>query len=231
MRQRMQTYTSEDTAVWNLLAGRQLDNMPDKVSTEYLRALDAMKDVLNKDEIPEFKRIDQWFSAKTQWSIETVKGLIPVGDFFRLLAQKKFCSSAWLRSRQNLNYLEEPDMFHDIFGHVPLLGNPVFSEFLSEFGKLGLHHIDDEKKLTQLQRLYWFTIEFGAIRENDSIKAYGAGIISSLEETDKVYNKDGAFHPFCLEEIVDRDFYTDRVQEAYYVISSFDELFNALSKF
>jgi phenylalanine-4-hydroxylase len=231
MKQLMHTYTQEDSAVWNLLTGRQLENIQNKVSGEYLNALGEMNDVLNMDEIPEFERINKWFTDKTEWSIETVKGLIPVEDFFRLLAEKKFCSSTWLRSKKNMNYLEEPDMFHDIFGHIPLLSNPVFSEFVSEFGKIGLHHINDQEKLIELQRLYWFTIEFGVIMDQNKLKAYGAGIISSLEETNKVYDEKGDFHAFNLNDILKRDFHTDKVQEAYFVISSFDDLYNSLSKF
>lgn len=127
-----------------------------------------------------------------------------------------------------MDYLEEPDMFHDTFGHIPLLANPVFSEFVYEFGKLGKEFINDTEKLVQLQRLYWFTIEFGVIKENGRIKSYGAGIISSFGETNQIHNQEANFFPFDIKTILNKPFRTDVMQEDYFVIESLEQLYKSL---
>lgn len=228
--QDMSKYTKEDLWVWKTLFSRQKENIPSKASEEYIEALNHMSPVLNADEIPSFENINQWFKNETKWELQVVPGLIPVEDFFQLLAQRKFCSSTWLRSKDSLDYLEEPDMFHDIFGHVPLLSNPVFSEFVHEFGKLGCQYLDDTEKLLQLQRLYWFTIEFGVIREEDKIQSYGAGILSSYGETNQIHQQKANFLEYSIEAIIKKEFRTDIMQEDYYVISSFEELFESLKR-
>ena len=227
LKQEMDKYTSEDFEVWRLLFERQIENLKHKGSQHYITALNNMKEVLNRSIIPDFRALNGYFSQATGWSIQVVPGLIPVEDFFELLAQKKFCSSTWLRSKKNLDYLEEPDMFHDIFGHIPLLSNEVFSAFTHEFGKLGRAYINNEKALIQLQRLYWFTIEFGVILE-EKVKAYGAGIMSSFGETNRIANRACTFLAFDIEAILNKSFKTDVMQEEYFVIESLDQLYNSL---
>lgn len=230
MQQKMDAYTAEDQKVWKQLFDRQSENLKIKGSQDYLDSLALMEPVLNGNDIPEFKKMNTWFESKTGWKIEVVPGLIPVEDFFELLSQKRFCSSTWLRSLKNLDYLEEPDMFHDTFGHIPLLANPVFSEFVYEFGKLGKEFINDTEKLVQLQRLYWFTIEFGVIKESGSIKSYGAGIISSFGETNQIFNQEANFFPFDIEAILKKPFRTDVMQENYFVIESLEQLYTSLKE-
>ncbi|WP_245539789.1 phenylalanine-4-hydroxylase [Psychroflexus tropicus] len=226
----MSKYTKEDLWVWKTLFDRQVENIPGKASQAYIDALNHMSPVLNADEIPCFVHINRWFETETKWELKVVPGLIPVEEFFQLLAERKFCSSTWLRSKDSLDYLEEPDMFHDIFGHVPLLSNPVFSEFVYKFGKLGCQFIDDKDKLLQLQRLYWFTIEFGVIKEEDKIQSYGAGILSSFGETNQIHQQKANFLTYSIDEIIQKVFRTDIMQEDYYVISSFDILFESLKE-
>jgi phenylalanine-4-hydroxylase len=228
--QDMSKYTKEDLWVWKTLFDRQVENIPGKASQAYIDALNHMSPVLNADEIPSFEKINDWFKNETQWELKVVPGLIPVEEFFQLLAERKFCSSTWLRSKDSLDYLEEPDMFHDIFGHVPLLSNPVFSEFVYEFGKLGCQFLDDSDKLLQLQRLYWFTIEFGVIEEQGNIQSYGAGILSSYGETNQIHEQKANFLAYKIGDIVQKVFRTDIMQEDYYVISSFDMLFDSLKE-
>jgi phenylalanine-4-hydroxylase len=187
-----------------------------------------MNEVLNANQIPHFEQLDQWFKHSTEWQIHVVPGLIPVEDFFGLLAQKRFCSSTWLRSKQNLDYLEEPDMFHDIFGHVPLLSNPIFSKFMVEFGQLGWECRFDKSFVEQLERLYWFTIEFGVIQE-DKVRSYGAGILSSFGETNHVDSNMVEIKPYDLEEILHTSFHTDTIQSTYFCIESVQQLVESLN--
>jgi phenylalanine-4-hydroxylase len=229
LKQEMNNYTSEDLEVWNTLFARQVENLKSKGSICYLDALDQMKAVLNANSIPHFMELNEFFNSSTGWTLEVVPGIIPVDEFFNLLAQKKFCSSTWLRSKKQLDYLEEPDMFHDIFGHIPLLNNPIFSKFTYEFGKLGKKYMHNEKAIVQLQRLYWFTIEFGVIKE-EIIKSYGAGIMSSFGETNRIAKKECTFLDFDIQEILNKVFRNDVMQEEYFVIESLDQLFECLVK-
>ncbi|MBA3986952.1 MAG: phenylalanine-4-hydroxylase [Flavobacteriales bacterium] len=230
MKQKMNSYTPEDKKVWTLLFNRQLENLKSKGATDYLDALKLMAPVLNGNSIPDFAMMNRWFESQTGWKIEVVPGLIPVEDFFELLAQKRFCSSTWLRNLKNLDYLEEPDMFHDTFGHIPLLANPVFSEFVHAFGKLGKEFIHDKEKLVQLQRLYWFTIEFGVIQEEGVTKSYGAGIISSSGETNQIAEGRANFIAFDIEAILNKPFRTDVMEEDYFVIDSLMQLYESLEE-
>lgn len=229
MEQEFEKYTREDLAVWSLLFERQVSNLKQKACSDYLQSLEQMQEVLNPDELPDFERINHWFKKNTGWEIYCVPGLIDVEDFFDLLAEKKFPSSTWLRSKEKLDYLEEPDMFHDIFGHVPLLSNPTYSDFVHEFGKLGKQHKGNTPLVTELQRLYWFTIEFGLISEQEQLRIFGAGIISSFHESVSSISGNGTIHQdFELETILETAFCTSEIQQKYFVINSMTQLKNAI---
>ena len=230
MKQLYEIYTDEDLVVWSTLFNRQLDNLNNKASKDYLFALEEMRSVLNADKLPNFEEINGWFSSKTGWQIECVPGLIPVDQFFELLAEKKFPSSTWLRSMEKLDYLEEPDMFHDVFGHVPLLSNFEYSEFIHQFGKLGKSFISNQEKLLQLQRLYWFTIEFGLIMEGTKLRIYGAGILSSFGESNSsLYSNEIERLDFDLMTILDTNFCTSEMQTNYFIIDSLMSLKNSIN--
>lgn len=227
MKQQFEKYTKEDFLVWKTLFERQVVNLKDKACDEYLQALDDMGEVLNADSIARFTELNQWFKSRTGWEIYCVPGLIPVDEFFDLLSRKKFCSSTWLRTMDQLDYLEEPDMFHDTFGHIPLLSNPVFSNFAHEFGKLGKSLAHDEEKVLMLQRLYWFTIEFGLIKQ-DGLKIYGAGIASSFGESISSLESHNEKREFEMDEVLNKMFKTDEIQNTYFVIDSFESLFKSI---
>lgn len=227
MKQQFEQYTQEDFDVWKTLFDRQVENLKDKACAEYLTALEEMRSVLYSDRIAEFSQLNDWFKSQTGWSMYCVPGLIPVDEFFELLAKKQFCSSTWLRSLEQLDYLEEPDMFHDVFGHIPLLSNKVFSEFIHEFGKLGVQNRDNEDRVIQLQRLYWFTIEFGLIEQNGP-KVFGAGIASSFGETIYSLDEKTVRVPFDLDEVLETYFETDKIQTKYFVIESMEQLYKAI---
>lgn len=223
----MNVYTAADMQVWKTLFERQVKNLQNKACQEYLDALQMMNPVLNAHSIPDFSAVDEWFSNSTGWKMKVVPGLIPVDEFFELLACKTFCSSTWLRTMDQLDYLEEPDMFHDTFGHIPLLSNPVFSDFMQQFGELGCSMKNDEEMVLELQRLYWFTIEFGMIGHDDP-KIYGAGICSSFGETNRAMNAAVSKMKFDMYDVLKKPFRTDVVQEEYICIASFKEMFDAL---
>lgn len=229
MKQQFDLYTQQDKAVWSLLFNRQVSNLQDKACTDYLQALDWMKPVLNAENVPNFEALNSWFADRTGWKIECVPGLIEVGDFFVLLAQKKFPSSTWLRSLDKLDYLEEPDMFHDIFGHVPLLANPMYAEFMQSFGALGCRYLDNPQIQAELQRLYWFTIEFGLIQENDHLRIYGAGIVSSFMEAQSSLKDEQVERKlFHLQQVIQTAFCTSEPQNTYFVLENLEDLFESV---
>lgn len=228
MEQNFKSYTESDKEVWKILFDRQSKNLIQKGSQSYLDSLQKMYPVLHGQDLPEFTKLDAWFKISTGWRIHVVQGLIPVEEFFQLLAEKRFPSSTWLRSKDSMDYLEEPDMFHDIFGHIPLLSNPVYSDFMVEFGKLGCRFIDSPESLVHLQRMYWFCIEFGLISE-EKIKAFGAGILSSYGETNQAWEGRAKFKDFDAEEILNHAFRSDEMQTEYYILDSIDQMTEALS--
>lgn len=227
MKQNMKGYTATDEWVWKTLFNRQEKQLKLFACEEYLESLKRMYPVLNAHSIPNFDKINEWFEDQTGWKIEVVPGLIPVDDFFELLAHKRFCSSTWLRKPEELDYLEEPDMFHDIFGHIPLLAHPVFSDFAYAFGKLGVKLKGNEQAVLALQRLYWFTIEFGIIKQG-KLKIYGAGILSSFGETPRSVSPELKHTPFEINDVIQKVFRTDVMQEEYVVIDSFEQLFDSI---
>lgn len=219
-------YTQEDQDVWNILFERQISNLSDKVCPEYLDCLNTFKSVLNSNSIPRFNELREVLGDSSGWGLEVVPGLIPVEEFFQLLSEKKFCSSTWVRSRDMLDYLEEPDMFHDVFGHTPLILNERYADFMHEFGKMGVRFGHDPEAVLKLQRLYWFTIEFGLMRTNGETTIYGAGIASSFGETNHVYEDQIEVLPFDIESVMNNVFINSEIQTRYYYIGSLEELFN-----
>ena len=229
MGQNYQNYSREDHQVWNILFERQVQNLQGKAAKPYLDCLEKAKSVLHAEAIPNFEHLNPFLSAETGWTIEVVKGLIPVEEFFALLAVRKFPSSTWLRSMAQLDYLEEPDMFHDIFGHVPLLFHAEYADFMQRFGELGLHCLDDAEQVAALERLYWFTIEFGLCKENGQTRIYGAGILSSYGEAKAIFEKTAhEARPFRLEEVLNHQFRKDVLQSVYYILSDFNTLFSTI---
>ena len=227
MQQNYSKYNKDDQEVWSILFNRQTKNLLDKTPEEYKECRKKLQRDLRPDSIPKFEELSSALSVNG-WGIHVVPGLIPVEDFFSLLAERKFCSSTWLRSKEQLDYLEEPDMFHDIFGHIPLIMNSVYAAFMEEFGKIGRRNLNNKIVLTALQRLYWFTIEFGLIKGNDKSLIYGAGIISSYGETNHIYEDSIEILPFDIEQVINTPFINSEIQNLYYEIESFEELFRSL---
>ena len=221
-------YSAEDFKVWELLYLKQFNLLRGIVSQAFLNGLDLLD--FNSSKIPDFIDINKKLKKLTSWQIKTVSNIAEPVYFFSCLSKKQFTSTCWLRNIKEIDYLEEPDMFHDVFGHIPLLSNHIYSDFFQKLGKLSLEFLDDDFKIKQLQRLYWFTIEFGLIKNQDTFDIYGAGIISSEKEIKNVYSENSIKKPFNLSEILKQDFIIDKVQNIYFFIDSFDQLLNSVDQ-
>lgn len=222
LEQEYDQYTSEDREVWKILFNRQINQLQEVADRSYLEGIKAIG--FTADEIPDFRIINKRLAEATGWQITVVPGIIDQANFFKMLSNKQFPSSTWLRPMKSLDYLSEPDMFHDAFGHMPLLTNDVFCSFFNIIGKLGLKYIDHPEIVEKLGRIYWFTIEFGLIKRRDIIQIYGAGIISSSGETVHCRTQVPEHRPFDVVEILNTDFDNTVIQNKYFVISSFEQL-------
>ena len=221
-------YTEEDFKVWNILFKKQLKNLKGIVADEFIVALNDLN--FSSEKIPNFNEINNTLKNITGWTIKTVPNISPPDEFFSNLSQKKFTTTCWLRSMSQIDYLEEPDMFHDVFAHVPLLSNKEYTSFFKEIGQIAMSVIEDPIKLKKLQRIYWFTIEFGLIRKYKKFKIYGAGIISSKEESKNVLSNKSKKKKFNVNSVMNHSFRIDVVQDTYYYIDSFKELISSLDK-
>jgi phenylalanine-4-hydroxylase len=218
-------YSAEVHAIWRLLFERQQRLLPGRACQEYLDGLRGLG--VAAGGIPEFGRLSDILDRATGWRIVAVPGLVPDDVFFALLAERRFPSTCFIRRRDQLDYLQEPDVFHDIYGHVPMLMNPVFADYMQAYGAgglkaLGLGH------LTNLARLYWYTVEFGLIATREGLRIYGSGILSSAGES--VYCLDDPLPHrvhFDLRRVMRTRYHIDRYQETYFVIDDFEELFAA----
>jgi phenylalanine-4-hydroxylase len=219
-------YTNEDFSVWKLLYETQINSLDGIVAEEFLKGLEILD--FNSQKIPDFKKINEKLDIINGWGIKTVPNIAQPKEFFKYLANKKFTSTCWLRSMEEIDYLEEPDMFHDVFAHVPMLTDVDYTNFFQNIGQLALEVINDEEKLKKLQRLYWFTIEFGLMETSNGNKIYGAGIISSKNEMKNAFSNKSIKTDFNVLEIMNQDFRIDIVQEKYFVIKSFNQLSGSL---
>ncbi len=226
LNQQYEKYTDEDFSVWKILFERQMKILRNLASDEYLEGLERIGFTGSK--IPDFREVNRHLAECTGWQIVVVPGIISEPDFFSMLSNKQFPATSWLRKMSELDYLPEPDMFHDVFGHLPLLTNKLFCDFYFELGQLALNYLDDVRVMAMLGRLYWFTIEFGLIMNKSEVKIYGAGIISSHGETNYSISTEPMHLPFNVREIMSTPFENDHIQEKYFVISSFKQLYNSM---
>ena len=226
LKQDYEAYTEEDFKVWKILYERQMPNLPKAASQAYL---DGVKIVnFTADKIANFEDLNQILKDTTGWAVQVVPGLIDDDLFFGLLNNRRFPSSTWLRKMEQLDYLEEPDMFHDAFAHMPMLTNQDYVDFLEKLSGIALKHIDNPWAIQLLSRIYWFTIEFGLIRENGELKIYGAGILSSKGETKFSLSDEPAHYPYDVKRIMNQEYWKDKFQDKYFVIESFEQLYNSI---
>lgn len=226
LKQEYHLYTAEDFLVWKLLYQKQSVVLKDRAAKDFIEGMEVMQ--FSADRIADFDHVNEVLKSTTGWAIEVVPGLIPDKDFFELLSLKRFPSSTWLRSLQNLEYLEEPDMFHDCFAHMPLLTEPFFVDYLQALAKIALKYIDDALAIELVGRIYWFTVEFGLIQELNGLRIYGAGILSSSGESVFCLSDQANRRPLDVKEILEKHYYKNNFQDRYYVIQSYKELFDVI---
>jgi phenylalanine-4-hydroxylase len=220
-------YSDVDHDRWRRLYGRQMKLMPRYAVKEFVASIERL-DVAGG--IPDFGRINETLARLTGFRIVAVPGLIPDEKFFEHLANRRFPITWWIREEGELDYLEEPDVFHDFFGHVPLLAHPVFADYMVEYGRAGPSAVR-MNAIPLLSRLYWYTIEFGLIDTAEGLRAFGAGILSSKGET--IYSIDSDVPNrirFDLERVLGTEFRIDAYQETYFVIDSFEQMFAETQK-
>ena len=217
-----ENYTADEHAVWDLLFERQAKLLPGRASEAFLRGLDVLK--LSKPGIPDFEELSERLMKLTGWQVVAVPGLVPDDVFFDHMANRRFVAGNFIRRRDQLDYLQEPDVFHDVFGHVPMLADPRFADYLEAYGRGGLRAME-YGALKQLSRLYWYTVEFGLIDEPEGLRIYGSGIVSSSAES--VFSLEDPSPnriAFDLKRVMRTDYRIDDFQQNYFVIPTFDEL-------
>lgn len=218
-------YSQTENDTWNFLLNRQKELVKTRASKEFLKGVEHLK---FGDHIPQHFEITDILSQHTGWGVEPVPALIQPEQFFTLLSKKRFPAANFIRTPEDIDYIQEPDVFHELFGHCPLLTNAPYAEFMHQYGKLALKA--DRKTQMRMFRLFWFTIEFGLIKEDGQMKAYGGGILSSKSEVIYSVESDIAKrHPLDPMDALRTPFRIDILQPIYYVINSFDDLFKLIS--
>lgn len=220
--QRWEDYQPAEHAVWDELYRRQSEVLEGRACTAFHRGLDALE--LSSGGIPNFDELSESLHALTGWRVVAVPGLVPEAVFFEHLANRRFVAGRFIRRPDQLDYLQEPDVFHDVFGHVPLLTDPVFADYMQAYGEGGLRSLQFGA-LHKLARLYWYTVEFGLIREAGALRIYGAGIVSS--RTESLYSLEDPRPPrvpFDLRRVMRTTYRIDDFQSMYFVIDSFAQL-------
>jgi phenylalanine-4-hydroxylase len=228
MPQNWARFSAEEHAVWDQLFARQSEMLPGRAADAFLQGLDVLK--LSKPGIPDYAELNQRLMAATGWQVVAVPGLVPDDVFFDHLANRRFPAGNFIRRPDQLDYLQEPDVFHDVFGHVPMLADPVFANYMEAYGKGGLRSLDFGA-LHKLARLYWYTVEFGLIEEAGGLRIYGAGIVSSYGESlfaldDPRPNR----LAFELLRVMRTDYQIDDFQQTYFVVPSLQHLLKATAE-
>lgn len=215
-------YTIEEHAVWRTLFERQSRLLPGRACDEFIRGMQDLP--IGPGQIPDFEQMSKVLRKRTGWEVVAVPGLVPDDVFFEHLANRRFPAGHFIRKPHELDYLEEPDVFHDVFGHVPMLMNPVIADYIQAYGEGGLR----AKRLgvlEKLARVYWYTVEFGLVQQPDGLRIYGAGIASSASETRFAVEDDSPNRVrFELERVMQTRYRIDDFQETYFVLDHLDEL-------
>lgn len=225
IRQDYGAYTDEQHSIWAELVGRVLPELERHAAQEYLAGFEIIG--LQRDHLPNLSDVSARLEPRTGWNSTPVSGFLPPQAFFEMLAARRFPTTVWLRSRDSLEYTPEPDIFHDVFGHVPMHAHPVFADFLERYGRV-CASISDEAILEKLSHLFWYTVEFGLIRQDGKIKAYGSGLISSHGECLNVMEGHCAVREFDLDEVINTPVKIDELHKLLFVVNSFEQIYEAM---
>jgi phenylalanine-4-hydroxylase len=220
--QHWSTYTVEQHAVWDTLFARQVAQLRDQVGPAFLTGLQSLE--MTEPGIPDFERLSERLRKRTGWTVVAVAGLVPEAMFFEHLANRRFVAGRFIRKAGQLDYLEEPDVFHDVFGHVPLLADPVFADYMQAYGQGGLRAMQ-LGEMRRLAHLYWYTVEFGLMHADAGLQLFGAGIVSSHAESHYALFDPGPLRiGFDLKRVLRTSYEIDNYQKNYFVIDSFEQL-------
>jgi len=223
--QKYEDYSAEQHQVWHELVRRRRPQIDSHACREYLDGYQVIG--LRDNRLPDLAAISALLGPRTGWSTTPVSGFLPAEAFFEMLAARMFPTTTWLRGRDSLEYTPEPDIFHDVFGHVPMHAHRVFADFLQHYGSV-CARINDQDLLERLGRLFWYTVEFGLIRQDGEIKVYGSGVISSHRECSNVIEGGCEIRSFNLEEVLRTPVRVDRIHKLLFAIESFEQLYEAM---
>ncbi|HTW33142.1 MAG TPA: phenylalanine 4-monooxygenase [Rhizomicrobium sp.] len=227
--QHWERYGAQEHGIWRTLFEHQAKVLPGRACREFLDGLSTLE--LTAGRIPQFERLSDSLENATGWRIVAVPSLVPDAIFFDHLANRRFPAGQFIRRVDQLDYIEEPDVFHDVFGHVPMLAHPVFADYMQAYGKGGQRALSEFGQLKNLARLYWYTVEFGLIESDEGLRIYGSGIVSSRAESIySVENRSPNRIRFELERVMRTEYRIDDFQESYFVIPSFESLFGETYK-
>jgi phenylalanine-4-hydroxylase len=218
-------YTPEHHAIWAELVSRRMPQLRDHACREYLDGFQQIG--LREDQLPNLSEVSALLRPRTGWQSTPVSGFLPADAFFEMLAARMFPTTTWLRSRDSMEYTPEPDIFHDVFGHVPMHAHPVFGNFLQHYGEICARLMANPDALERMGRLFWFTVEFGLIRQHGEIKVYGSGLISSHGECTRVLAGGCEVKDFDLDAVLNQQFDTGAMQPVLYAVESFDQIYEA----
>jgi phenylalanine-4-hydroxylase len=218
-------YTPEQHATWAELVSRRMPQLRQHACQEYLEGFDLIG--LKEDCLPDLTAVSARLQPRTGWRSTPVSGFLPADAFFEMLAARRFPTTTWLRSRDSLEYTPEPDIFHDVFGHVPMHAHPVFGDFLQHYGEICASLMHQPAALECMGRVFWFTVEFGIIRQNGALKVYGSGLISSHGECTRVLQGGCEVRDFELHEVMEQKLDTGAMQPVLFAVESFEQIFEA----
>jgi phenylalanine-4-hydroxylase len=220
-------YTADQQAEWRELVERRMGQLRDCACREYLEGWDALG--LSAERIPYYPEISQRLYRRTGWHAQPVSGFMPERAFFEMLKARLFPVTTWLRSRDSMDYIPEPDMLHDALGHLPMFAEQSFCDAVAEYGRL-CHAMESEEKLERMGRLYWYTFEFGLIRQDGEVKVYGSGVASSHKECTNVLSGGCEIVDFSVERVLNTTVKVDRIHSRLFAIRSFSEILPAVGE-
>lgn len=219
-----EAYTPEQHAIWSELVSRRMPQLEQHASAAYLEGFESIG--LKQNQLPRLAEVSSRLQPRTGWQSTPVSGFLPAEAFFEMLAARMFPTTTWIRGRDSLEYTPEPDIFHDVFGHVPMHAHPVFASFLEHYGKV-CAGLTSQEDLERMGRLFWFTVEFGVIREQGGIKVYGSGLISSHGECTHVVSGGPEIRAFNLDQVLNTVVNVSEMQPVLYAIDSFEQIYEA----